>query len=85
MSNPFGQRRNSACPSRGGFSQPGGERCHEVAIAVTVFEKPLAAQWLMGDPTEQISVNLWPDRFHQIASQAIASWGVKVHHAKAGV
>jgi hypothetical protein len=54
------------------------ELCHQTAIAITLFEEPLATERLPTNPIQKVSVNVRANRFHQVASETIARVGFHV-------
>jgi hypothetical protein len=61
------------------------EGCHQAAIAVTLLEEPFPIQRLLGNPVQQIGVNLRTDYFHKVTRQAVASGCVHVQDTDAGI
>jgi hypothetical protein len=80
-SNPFGYRRDGPAPRSRSFRQPNRKRSQKAAIAIALLGKPPSAQGLARKPVQEVGVNLRPDRFHEVAGEAITGVGVNVQES----
>ena len=82
---PLGYWSDGAGPCGRGLRQPNCERPHQATVAVPLLEEPHSAQRLPGDPVQHITVYLWPNCFHEVAGETVASRGVEMQHTEAGI
>jgi hypothetical protein len=61
------------------------EGAHESAISVPPFKKPFALERLSGNPVQQVRIDMWASRFHQIAGETISGLRVNVQDTQAGI
>jgi hypothetical protein len=72
-------------PRRRGLRQSFGERPHQAAVAVSLFEEPLTSEGLLGQPVQDERIDTRADRFHEIAGETVSRFDVCVVHAEARI